>query len=68
MRFDPKTGRNLGEEEKEKEWSSSYFDLTFIGILGGVQSKLKKIDVVTCNMFLLIYLEITRGQEILLRG
>ena len=62
-----KPGRKSIEDQKIK--STSYFEIIFAGILGGDRVKQRKIDFVSCKIFLLVYLETTRGsQNILMRA
>ena len=63
VRFDANTDRNLREDKKKKERCSLHFDLTFVGIFGGDLLKPKKINLVTCKISLLIYLETTCGSQ-----
>ena len=45
MRFDAKPGGNLDEDQNQtKKRSLSYFDVIFVGILGGGQSTRKRLD------------------------
>ena len=68
VRFDAKTGGYLNEDQKNntKKRSSPYFNAFFAGILGGDHTKQRKIDLVSCKIFLLLHLEQLKSRKIIL--
>ena len=58
MRFDVKTGGNLdGDQNQNKKRSLSQFDLIFVRILGGDQSKRKRFDLISCKISLQVHIK-----------
>ena len=56
-RFDVKPGGNLDEDQdQDKQRSLSQFDMIFVGILGGDQSKRKRFDLVSSKISLLVHI------------
>ena len=56
-----KPGRKSSEDQKMR--STSHFEIIFPGMLGGVRTKQRKINLVSCKIFLLVHLKTTRGPQ-----